>query len=149
MLEHSDRGGLAMGPAPQPFPAADPKKRDYVAFKSFLNIADKWQLKSRDSRRLLGDMPAATFNRFKSDVSKAKGQLSGQLSRDTLERISYILGIYKALHILLPSEQADTWVHQPNQAPQFNGATAMQRMLGGNVMDLAVVRQYLDAERGW
>lgn len=125
------------------------KKRDYVGFKAFLNICDRWQLKNKECCTLLGDMPVATFNRYKSDVTKGKKELSGQLSRDTLERISYILGIYKALHILLPAEQADQWIHRENSAPLFNGSSALQRMLKGNVMDLAVVRQYLDAERGW
>jgi hypothetical protein len=71
------------------------------------------------------------------------------LSHDTLERISYILGIYKALEILLPnSKAADQWVKQANTAPLFQGKSALQRMLSGNVGDLYVVRQYLDAMRG-
>jgi len=123
--------------------------RDFVAFKTILNIADTWKLRATELRVLLGGMPKATFSRFKSDVAHCKGKLSGQLSRDTLERISYILGIYKALHILLPSENADNWVRRENNAPLFNGQTALDRMLAGNVYDLAVVRQYLDAERGW
>lgn len=126
----------------------DTKRRDYVAFKAFLNICEQWQLKAAQSRTLLGEMPSATFNRLKADVTKNKQHLSGSLSRDTIERISYILGIYKALHILLPSESADQWILRPNKAPQFNGQSALERMLKGNVTDLAVVRQYLDAERG-
>lgn len=126
----------------------DPKRRDFVAFKAFLNICDHWQLKTAQCRTLLGEMPPATFNRMKADVTKNRDHLSGSLSRDTIERISYILGIYKALHILLPSENADQWVVKPNSAPQFNGRSALDRMLQGNITDLAVVRQYLDAERG-
>ena len=70
-------------------------------------------------------------------------------SRDTVERLSYLLGIYKALQILLPeTEAADGWVRRPNQAAIFGGRSALERMLGGNVGDLLVVRQYLDAMRG-
>ena len=66
-----------------------------------------------------------------------------------LERVSYILGIYKALNILLPNEQAaDAWVRCPNTAPLFGGKSALDRMLLGKVSDLYVVRQYLDAQRG-
>ena len=66
-----------------------------------------------------------------------------------LERISYVLGIYKALQILLPeTERADAWVTTPNAAPLFGGDSALTRMLGGNVGDLYAVRQYLDAQRG-
>jgi hypothetical protein len=45
--------------------------------------------------------------------------------------------------------QADEWVHRPNEAAPFAGRTALDRMLGGHVSDLYVVRQYLDAQRGW
>ena len=126
----------------------DLKRMDYIAFKTFLNVVTRWGLKMGQARILLGDIPVATFNRLKADVVKGRGTLSGTLSKDTMERISYILGIYKALHILLPAEQADLWVQQINLAPQFNGQTALERMLKGNVTDIAVVRQYLDAERG-
>jgi hypothetical protein len=65
--------------------------------------------------------------------------------RDSLERISYVLGIFKALQVLFPVPQiADDWVRQPNNAPIFGGASALDRMLAGNVCDLYVVRKYLD-----
>ena len=68
---------------------------------------------------------------------------------DTLERLSYLLGIYKSLQILLPETQAaDAWIRQPNKAPLFGGRSALERMLSGQVADLYVVRQYLDAQRG-
>ena len=73
----------------------------------------------------------------------------GTLSRDVLERISYVLGIYKALQILFPDPaRADAWVKRPNAAPLFAGQRALDRLLSGNVSDLFVVRQYLDAQRG-
>ena len=66
-----------------------------------------------------------------------------------LERLSYLFGIYAALQILLPvAERADEWVRKPNSAPLFGGRPALERMLGGQVSDLFVVRQYLDAQRG-
>jgi len=43
---------------------------------------------------------------------------------------------------------ADAWVKKPNDAPLFNGRSALDRMLSGQVADLFVVRQYLDAQRG-
>ena len=45
-------------------------------------------------------------------------------------------------------QRADHWLSEPNTAPLFGCQTALQRMLGGNVSDLFVVRQYLDAQRG-
>jgi hypothetical protein len=53
------------------------------------------------------------------------------------------------LQILLPDTQAaDAWIRKPNNAPLFGGRPALERMLSGQVADLYVVRQYLDAERG-
>ena len=64
-----------------------------------------------------------------------------------MERISYIFGIYKALAILLPrADAADAWVKHPNEI--FNGQSALDRMLAGNVADLYLVRRTLDAEIG-
>jgi hypothetical protein len=72
-----------------------------------------------------------------------------RLPRDTLERLSYLLGIYKALQLLLPNARAaDDWIRRPNDAPLFGGKSALDRMLSGNVADLFLVRQYLDAQRG-
>jgi predicted secreted protein len=72
------------------------------------------------------------------------------LTPDTLERISYVLGIYKALRILIPNEKsANEWVHKSNAAALFNGSSALQKLMNGRVIDLADVRRYLDAERGW
>jgi hypothetical protein len=53
------------------------------------------------------------------------------------------------LQILLPEPAAaDAWIKKPNSAPLFGGQSALDRMLSGNVGDLFVVRQYLDAMRG-
>ena len=91
---------------------------------------------------LLGLTARSTFFKWKKDPNTA-------LPKDTLERISYLLGIYKALQILLPDEQAaDDWVRRPNTASPFGGGSALDRMLSGQVSDLYVVRQYLDAQRG-
>jgi len=112
------------------------------ALRTFFRIGDAWKLSSDEARRLLGDPPRSTFFLWKKNGD-------GQLARDTLERLSYILGIYKALQILLPDPAAaDAWVRKPNAAPLFGGRPALERMLSGNVADLYVIRQYLDAWRG-
>ena len=126
--------------APRPPIAAD--RLSGPALRTFFRIADAWKLSSDEARTLLGSPPRSTFFLWKKT-----GQ--GQLGRDTLERVSYILGIYKALQILLPdAAAADAWVRKPNAAPLFGGKPALERMLSGNVADLYVVRQYLDAWRG-
>jgi hypothetical protein len=73
----------------------------------------------------------------------------GPLDRHVLERLSYLFGIYAALQILLPvPERANEWIRKPNDAPFLGGHSALERMLGGQVADLFVVRHYLDAQRG-
>ena len=72
------------------------------------------------------------------------------LTHDALERISCVLGIYKALHILfVEPAQADGWIKRANLATLFDGGSALDRMLGGQVADLSAVRQYLDSQCGW
>jgi len=92
--------------------------------------------------KLLGIASRSTFFKWRRERNP-------KLPRDTLERLSYLLGIYKALQILLPEARAaDEWIRKPNSAAPFGGRPALERMLSGQVADLYVVRQYLDAERG-
>lgn len=124
---------------------AKPGSREISAagLRAFFNIARDWGLNTDEQMVLLGAPGRSTFFKWKSAPESA------DLKRDTLERLSYILGIYKALQILLPaSTAADAWVKKPNSAPPFGGNSALGRMLGGNVADLVAVRQYLDARRG-
>jgi hypothetical protein len=122
-----------------------PSSRDISAagLRAFFAIARDWGLNTEEQMVLLGAPGRSTFFKWKSAPESA------DLKRDTLERLSYILGIYKALQILLPdAAAADAWVKKPNTAPLFGGKRALDRMLGGNVADLVAVRQYLDARRG-
>jgi hypothetical protein len=113
------------------------------ALRAFFSLADHWKLKGAEQRTLLGDPPESTYFKWKK-------QQDGSPSRDVIERISYLLGIWKDLQILFPdAAQADAWVRKANDAPLFGGRSALDRMLSGNVADLYVVRQYLDAQRGW
>ena len=126
----------------QPAAAINRKELSGPALRAFFRIADLWGLSVDDQMTLLGVSARSTFFKWKKDTNTA-------LPKDTLERISYILGVYKALQILLPDEKAaDEWVKRPNSAPVFSGQSALDRMMSGQVADLFVVRQYLDAQRG-
>jgi hypothetical protein len=112
------------------------------ALRTFFRIADAWALSPDEQMTLLGGPPKSTFYKWKREGARA-------LPRDVLERISYIVGIYKDLQILLPAPvAADAWIRKANHALLFKGHSALDRMLSGNVADLYVVRQYLDAQRG-
>jgi Protein of unknown function (DUF2384) len=112
-----------------------------AGLRAFARIAEQWGLTIDEQRRLLGEPPRSTFFAWR------KAPQHAVLTRDTLERLSLLLGIYKALQILLPdAEAADAWVKKPNRA--FGGSSALALMLGGNVADLLRVRRWLDAARG-
>ncbi|MBT9486050.1 MAG: DUF2384 domain-containing protein [Rubrivivax sp.] len=127
---------------PQP-PAVSPEQMAAAGLRAFGRIAEAWGLTVDEQIRLLGEPARSTFFAWRKQPDKAG------LSRDTLERLSNLLGIYKSLQILLPdAAAADAWVRQPNSAAPFGGRTALQHMLGGNVSDLNLVRRYLDGVRG-
>lgn len=127
---------------PQPRQDFDARKVSSPALRTFFRIAGTWKLSNKEQIRLLGNPPKSTYFHWK----QAEGVV---LPRDTLERISYVFGIYSALQVLLPkAEAADAWIKKPNSAPIFGGRSALDRMLSGQVGDLYLVRQYLDAQRG-
>jgi hypothetical protein len=114
-----------------------------AGLRAFFKIAESWTLSADEQIVLLGTPGRSTYFKWKQQPESAR------LGRDTLERLSLVLGIYKALQILLPqADIADGWIKRPNTAVPFGGKRALDRMLAGNVSDLIAVRQYLDAMRG-
>src|SRR3954468_6712787 len=135
---------VAPSPRRQPGPQPDLASRaaGQALLRTFFNIAKAWKLSTPEAMTLLGLRSRSTYHVWRDGRA-------GALPRDTLERISYVLGIYKALQILLPSgKAADTWIRKPNAAPVFGNRSALDRLMSGNVADLYEVRRYLDAQRG-
>lgn len=127
-----------------PAPAIDLNTAEaaQAALRTFWRLADAWGLEATEQTVLLG-VGRTTLYQWK------QGKVGGPLDRHVIERLSYLFGIYSALQLLLPLEaEADAWVRKLNTAPLFGGKSALDRMLGGQVADLYVVRQYLDAQRG-
>lgn len=133
--------------AAEPWPAAptdDPEARRRLSgpgLRTFFNIAGAWTLNVSEQRGLLGWPPLSTFHKYKSGDH-------GTLSFDQLTRLSLVLGIYKALHILYPDAAlADRWVRLPNANPLFGGEPALTLMVSG-IDGLYAVRRLLDSRRG-
>ncbi len=125
-----------------PAAAVDSKRLSPPALRTFFRVADLWELSVAEQMTLLGVTARSTFLSWRKDPNVV-------LPRDTLERISCVLGIHKALQTLFPDERmADEWIRRPNTAGLFGGRSALDRMLSGQVADLFVVRQHLDAQRG-
>jgi hypothetical protein len=127
---------------PRPgFPALSSAEAAAAALRTFWRLAEAWKLTPAEQMTLLGVGRSALYQWKQGKV--------GPLDRHVLERLSYLFGIYAALQLLLPEGgRADDWLRRPNSAPLFGGQSALQRMLAGQVADLYVVRQYLDAQRG-
>lgn len=109
----------------------------------FKLLGEEWGLNNEQQMRLLGLSSRQTLANWR------KSPAAATLSRDLQERLSYLLGIYKSLHILFPDPQlARRWLFSANSNKAFAGQAPMERMLNGLVVDLAFVRQFLDYERG-
>ncbi len=112
-----------------------------AALRTFFRLAEAWGLSIAEQTTLLG-VARTTLYQWK------QGKV-GPLDRHLLERLSHLFGIYSSLQILFPvAGRADEWLRKPNTAPHLGAGSALARMLGGQVSDLYVVRQYLDAQRG-
>jgi Protein of unknown function (DUF2384) len=123
----------------------DPAFRERLSgpgLRTFLNIGREWGLTVEQQRILLGGVPTSTYHKW-------KGGAVGTLSYDQLERISLVLGIYKALKLLFADEAAGLrWLKAANTDLPFTGASPLDRMLRGSIDDLYAVRRYLDGWRG-
>jgi hypothetical protein len=107
--------------------------------RGFFAIIQAWGLSAEDARALLGTPAERTFYAWRAGNAV-------RVPMDTLRRIGYVAGIYKALELLYSDPHlADDWIKRPNRA--FGGQTPLQRMRAGDVTDLAAVRFYLDAAR--
>ena len=123
-------------------PGAADREKGRVALKAFFNIADKWGCSVQEQRRLLGDISRSTLYGYRRHPAR-------KLDRDTMERISCLMGIYKALQILYPtSDIADTRLRRPTDDLPFNGASPMEFILRGSMMHLADSRRYFDHRAG-
>jgi len=114
----------------------------HVALKFFFNLMEKWNCSVEEQTVLLGSIGRSTLYKYR--------QLPEiRLPRDTLERVSYLMGIHKTLRILFGDKPSTyEWIRKANSEAPFNGMSALQLMLAGGVMDIAVVRRYLDGVRG-
>jgi hypothetical protein len=108
----------------------------------FFNIMEKWSVKDEDARELLGGVSNGPFYEMK------KAPQGRVLNADALYRISYLIGIFKALNILHSQKLADRWVQLPNMNQMFQGKTPLEYMLRGGQHAMQNVRTLLDARRG-
>lgn len=110
-----------------------------LALEGFFKIMSLWNVGNEEARIILGSPAVRTFFAWKKTPP-------AKLPEDTLRRIGYVAGIWKALQIVYSDPKlADTWISRPNDF--FGGQTPLRRMAAGDVTDLAAVRAYVDAAR--
>jgi hypothetical protein len=118
----------------------EPQRVATAALQCFFNISERWGITDEQQRTLLGDPPESTFFEWKSTKSAEK------LDSSVLVRISYIMGIYQALHTIYSDDAVgDGWLRRPNDNPLFEGHQPISRLTSGEVSDLQLIRQHLDS----
>jgi hypothetical protein len=119
---------------------AERERLSAPALKAFFNVMARWKVRDDDARILLGGVSNGPFYEMK----RTRDRL---LETDRLARISYLIGIYKALHVLHAPRLADGWIHLPNANPIFAGRTPLAYLLRGGLPAMQIVRRLLDARR--
>jgi uncharacterized protein (DUF2384 family) len=111
------------------------------AVRTAFNILDKWQVSAAQAQAILG-LPKRTYFAWRKRAPKNP-------DRDKLERVSYVLGIWKNLQMIFPDPDAYcTWPKRPNEAPLFRGRAPIELMASGRVADLYRVHALVYGWRG-
>lgn len=109
-----------------------------AALKSFFAIVEEWSLSMNHAADLLG--------KSRSGIYKLRSS-QPVLSQDELTRISCLIGINRALHVVFPKKLAEQWMMRPNDHPLFRGETPLVYVLRTGIPGLELVRRMLDAAR--
>ncbi|PYR24666.1 MAG: DUF2384 domain-containing protein [Acidobacteria bacterium] len=100
----------------------------------------RWKVRDEDARAVLGGVSNGPFYEMKRNPERV-------IDADRLTRISYLIGMFKALHILHSRSLADEWVQMPNSNPIFSGRTPLAYIIRGGLPEMQTVRRLLDARR--
>jgi hypothetical protein len=100
----------------------------------------RWQVRDEDARLLLGGVTNGPYYEMKRDPDRT-------LDVDRLTRISLLIGIFKALHLLHSEALGDRWIQLPNTNRIFHGASPLDYMTRGGLPAIQIVRRLLDARR--
>ena len=120
---------------------AERERLSRSALRGFFKIVERWKLRDEDARELLGGLSSSAYYEWQKNPDRI-------LDVDRITRVSYLVGIYKALHILYGDRLADEWVSLPNSNAIFGGRTPLAYMLAGGLVAMQTVRKLLDARRG-
>ena len=121
------------------FESAETRRRlGPPAMEIFSKIALRWKITDEDACLLLGIDHAD----YRTILNASESRL---LEADTLRRISYLVGIFKALNILYNHSLAVEWICLPNSNALFEGISPLRYMQQGGIPAMRDVRRLLDA----
>jgi hypothetical protein len=142
LAAHYPLPAVPFAPPPDLRRASDRTRLTPAAVQGLQLVAARWGLTVEQTCGLLGDVPASTWHSWVSRPPR-------DLGVDRLTRVSYLLGIHQALHVLYPSSPlADEWVRRPNTNPLFGGRAPLDILLEGGIAAMDRTRSLLDARRG-
>lgn len=112
-----------------------------IVLPVIFEILSKWSFGVEDQMIVLGLSEEQALHYWKAHPEDV------EMMPDLIERISYMLGIFKSLEVLLQDPQiADNWLSTPNDNKLFNGEPPKSLLLSGTLADLATVRNFLDTQ---
>ena len=76
---------------------------------------------------------------------KKKKDQERRLDVDTLMRISFLIGIHRALHVTFGETLANQWISLPNDNVIFGGRSALDYMISGGIPAMQMVRRLVEA----
>lgn len=112
-----------------------------AALRGLARLGPSWHLSGEQVRGLLGGIPPSTWHAWKACPP-------ADLTTDRLTRISLLLGMYTALHVLHQGPLADEWIRRPNSNLLFGGRPPVDVMIAGGIPAMLEVRALLDGRRG-
>lgn len=133
--------GLDLRKSPDLADPATRKRLSPAAVEAFLRIAENWKLKNEAAMALLGGVSNGRYYQLKRSRK-------GVLTQDELTRVSFLVGIFKALNILFSRKLAAQWVSRPNSNPMFGNAPPVDVLIRGGLPGMLGVRRLLDSRRG-
>jgi hypothetical protein len=98
------------------------------AFSAFQQVCKSWGLSDDQQYQLLGRSPDAA---------------SGPLSLDEVERVSYVLGIFRMLQKIAGDKQSE-WLNEARFEPIFAGRSAIDLMCLADTRGLRQVSRHLE-----
>ena len=138
---HHPASSYATAPLADLNSKAERERLSHSALRGFFRIVDRWKVRDEDARELLGGISSSAYYEWKKNPDRV-------LEADRITRISYLVGIYKALHILYGDKLADEWPSLPNTNAIFAGRSPLACMISGGLLAMQTVRKLLDARRG-